>query len=465
MTPKRITIEMSAVGAPETAAAIGTTTEAVQDLTAAERDHATESRQQEQIGLVRAQTYMQLARAISQVGGAVSEMAEGIRRDAPEMAAKLDTASEALQYAGNAADMAAKGFAIAGPAGAAVGAALGLALKPVKDFATALWDLHVGLKEVEDSFESLARVEDEIKELRFLSQVRRELTGAREAAEAYIASMERAKTVGAARDAADKSAGAVEDFDEIAAGANPLDVRARRVRKDAAQARGALTREGQRISTLRAQQEIEVEKAEGYLVAGGGGEAEQSLLDKAREKLAEIEKKERDYDLTEADRRRKIDEDEKLALRKIEAERQRKQEEEELRAGKEREKYMDQDDAMNRRIEQDEKASARAAARDRLTGDERALDDSAGKAAGEFGTRAGTAPTRATAATFANISKKLSDGTNEKELRGLAAEFENAVAGSQSATVESLRVMLASMQKQAREIEQLREQIKNSARK
>lgn len=88
------------------------------------------------------------------------------------------------------------------------------------------------------------------------------------------------------------------------------------------------------------------------------------------------------------------------------------------------------------------------------------LDGSAAAAGGKF-FNAGKNVGGSLGKTLGNIGGKLSDGTNEAEIAKLQAEFTAATQGMGGATIAAMKAMLAAQQAQAKEIEQLRQQIRN----
>jgi hypothetical protein len=120
-----------------------------------------------------------------------------------------------------------------------------------------------------------------------------------------------------------------------------------------------------------------------------------------------------------------------------------------------RERKREQEEARRQRQEDErERIKAEIEAR------ESAFDQSAAGAADRF-TTAGGRVGGGLSKTLSDIGDKLSDGTNEKEVAGLAAKFEAATQGLGGATLAALREMLAAQQAQAREIAILRQKIRN----
>lgn len=87
------------------------------------------------------------------------------------------------------------------------------------------------------------------------------------------------------------------------------------------------------------------------------------------------------------------------------------------------------------------------------------LDDSSRENAVKFG-NAGKNVGGALGKSLQGIGEKLSDGTNEAEVRKLAEQFKAATQGLGGATIEAMQAMLAEMQKQAADVAGIKRKLK-----
>lgn len=84
------------------------------------------------INIQRAQIAAQVASSVAQIGGAVKNLADDLRGSDKELAETLDNSAVALDSLTGALSLAAQGFAVGGPFGAAIGATVGLLTGPLK---------------------------------------------------------------------------------------------------------------------------------------------------------------------------------------------------------------------------------------------------------------------------------------------------------------------------------------------
>jgi hypothetical protein len=103
---------------------------------------------------------------------------------------------------------------------------------------------------------------------------------------------------------------------------------------------------------------------------------------------------------------------------------------------------------------------ARRKQREDLQNRENNLDGSARTAGGRFSAAGGKVGGKL-GASLQGIGDKLADGTNQAEIDKLAQQFQAATQGMGGATIAALKAMLDAQKAQAKEIETLRQQIRN----
>ncbi len=266
-----------------------------------------------------------------------------------------------------------------------------------------------------------------------------------------------------AKDSADSAADAREDARKIQEGKDPQEVEKAAAERDAQRQVARLEREQKARESAAAQESANADQLarNAYRVMSNPGATDEDRVNAGREaeaaatKAAEANR--------EADTARRITEERIRETREREAARK----EAATAAQEERQREMDARHAEdNERLE---RAASTAAEREKMQGmlgaGKSRLGTLAEGASRDFTAAAERAPTKATSAAFSNIGKKLQDGTDGREIDALIREFQNAVGQSKSATVEGFREMLSAIQKQARDIEQMKEQIRNGNRK
>lgn len=467
MAEKRIEIQMAAVGAQEAASAINQSTEAVKGLSAATDDQtkataaaATEEKQGTQINIERAKILKDVADKTAMVGEAIRKSAEDFRESDPATAKTLETMASGLEQVGGMAAYAAQGFAVAGPAGAAVGAAAAVASTQLR----ALYDAYVELvqanSDAEDSFKTLAEAEEnharhheEMAARRLAAGFRQMLKDEATAAQNLAIELAALDKIEASRNRLATAKRDREDDAAIAAGADPDAVHQKRIADDA-------KAEKDRIDQALDRQRAEANRAE-YLadkatkdaikyrsMNGADPEKADEMEKAAKEQIEAAEKAAKEYQTA-----REIGDNDKQTIDERAA---NKKEEIEAAAAKRRQAVIDQHNEDNIRAEIE--AQQQAEAEERKADADAArqgLNQSATGAASKFGIAAGRAPTRAVGTALDRIGTTLEDGTNAREIEKLQQQFSKATAGMGGATVRALAKMLAEMEAQAKKIEEI----------
>lgn len=117
------------------------------------------------ISIEKAQVAAQIAEVVNRLSGALQSMAAELEAVDPEAADKLNDVGLAVQSLGMGAELAAKGFAVGGPMGAALGGFIGLATGPVKG---AFQDMMDDLKGAKIATDNAAKAQETLN--RFLRE-------------------------------------------------------------------------------------------------------------------------------------------------------------------------------------------------------------------------------------------------------------------------------------------------------
>jgi hypothetical protein len=459
---KRIEIQMAAVGAQEAASAINQSTEAVKGLSTATDDQAkataaaaTEENQGRQINIERAKVLKDVADKTAMVGEAIRKSAEDFRESDPATAQTLETMANGLEQVGGMAAYASQGFAIAGPAGAAVGAALAVASTQVTALYDAYVDLMNGMKERKDSFQTLAEAEESHASHHEEMVSRQKAAGFKELLEDQteaarklsleLAALEKVEAATARLDTAKKNR---EDQARIEAGEDPETVRADRALWDEEQAKQRIESSlARKKSAMQSAIQI-AETAENDATAAESAVGLDPEKVKARREKATAAKRAADDAAREYDDASNLAGIDKATIEETTAAKVEK-EKSALRNRKQREA-----EAQNRKDMTSMLANEEQEARGGL---DAASDDASRK----FAIAAGRAPNKTVGTALDKISNSLDDGTNSKEIEKLQQQFSKATAGMGGATVSALAKMLAEMEAQAKKIEEIDKRTKS----
>jgi antirestriction protein len=463
MAERKIEIQMATVGAAEAAAGVRQGTDAVKDLTNATDQHAkkteaaaTEGKQDTQIQLARAEVFSQVASAMSIASTKIKELGDKARETNPELAELTDDVSEGMNSVAGAAQAAAMGFAVAGPAGGAVAATFTLMTQQLQKLVEAYLDLQAGQNERRESTENLAIAEenharhhDEMVARRKAAGFKKLLEEQTEAARNLSIEMEALAKVEAASGKLDTAKKDRRDFDRLQAGEDPETVRADRALWDEAQAKLKIDAdlERRKAAMQRATQIAETADQDATAAENAPGlEPEQVAK---RRQAAKAAKAAADEAARAYDEAQTLGGIEKAVLGESAATAVAK-EQAALQARRQREA-----EEQNRRdAEQHAKAVAFLAAQE--AEDARGgLDSSSRAAAGKFGEASGRAPSRAIGTALGEIGNSLADGANAAEIQKLQQQFSKATAGLGGATVAALKNMLAELDAQAKKIAEI----------
>jgi hypothetical protein len=455
MAEKKIEIKIAATGGQQAASEIGgvsdsakrlgeETKKAVEGVSQLDENVQTIARAQKAqlIGNIAAKTF--------EIGAAMKATGAEIREFDAEMGAALENAGAAMERTAEAASAMAQGFAVGGPLGAAVGGAtVGLTLFKEATIETtraiAGWDqaseraAEMGRKLAEAQRYGIENVLAAADATERLNEITKTAT---ESIKDQIDSLESRNRVLAAEDRAKSATRDRQDADRIASGADR--VRAERAKYDAEI----------QISQINRAEEAKAapvqEAFEAYRTAQTQAErvrndpnATEDQSKNADQKVEELKKQferlQADYEeIRQINRARRVEINERATGRIEIAEGQRAERMQRQKADEERERIKAEIEAR-----------------------ESALDRSAAGASGMFMT-AGGRVSGALSKTLSDIGDKMADGTNQKEIEGLAAKFHAATQGMGGATIAAMREMIAAQEAQAREIAILRSKIRNS---
>lgn len=456
MAGRKIEIQMATVGAAEAAAGVRQGTDAVKELTNATDTHAkkteaaaTEVKQDTQIQLARAEVFSQVASAMNIASAEIKTMGDKARETNPAMADLADTVAGGLETVGSAAQAAAMGFAVAGPAGAAVASVFTLMTVQLRELIAAYLDLQAGQNERKESAANLAAAEenharhhDEMVARMKASGFKELLQEQTEAARNLSIEMAALEKVEAASSKLDTAKKDREDFDSIQAGEAPETVRAARALWNEEQAKRKIdadlerknkaAQQAQQIAETAASDAAAAESAPG--LEEGQVKARRAAAQAAQAQAAEARRAADEAETLGGIEKRVLEESASNTVAKEQAA---------LKARRQREAE-----------EQNAKDMAAMQAKD-YEDAQGGLDSSSRAAAGVFGRHERGAPTKAIGSAMGNIGDALADGTNAAEILKLQQQFSKVTAGYGGATVAALKNMLADLETQAKKIAEI----------
>lgn len=318
MAERKIEIQMATVGAAEAAAQIDQSTASVENLAAATENQATSTddleqriaalkerttqlkgetdqaatagRQDIQINQQRAMMVLQVAEQIGKMSSSIRAAAADFREANPELSGTLETTAGAMEQVGTMASYAAQGFAIAGPAGAAVGAAIGLAVPQLEKFYDAWVDLEKSMGDVADSEQRVIDLQDEMAEMRGVRAAITAYNQAATAADEFANAAARAARRANAKGDAEKAEREAADDEAIRGGADELEIKRRNVNQDEAANRDRIREEGRVAAVERTARENAARLAEeAYAEAADKSGADSDQAKDMAEKLREAE--------------------------------------------------------------------------------------------------------------------------------------------------------------------------------
>lgn len=258
MAERRIEIQMAATGAEAAADALTKTAEAAKGVADAgekigDASQTAGPKLDKLVGIERAQVFAQIATQIGTVATSVQELGQEFADADPQFSQSLQTLGDGLSTVGNMASYAAQGFAVAGPAGAAVGAAFAAASPLIGKLKDAFVDIVITNRYVEDSYANLAAMEESAAARHEESVKRREAAGLRDLLEAETEALQKLRDEytyqgkeDAARAAMERAQRDKEDAAAIASGADPDTIKKSRIARDAADERTRLEADLQR---------------------------------------------------------------------------------------------------------------------------------------------------------------------------------------------------------------------------
>lgn len=478
--PNDIELGITATGGDEAAAEIQKPTDALKEQTEAVDDLAGQTRRQAEANaeaLVKREeqlkSFLQGAAAVAKFGNALKNAGPELETTfSPENAAKIRECGASLENVAGAATMAAEGFAVGGPLGAGIGALVGTLLPDLN----AAFDDMIGTWAAIDA--AAAENEKIQRQLNIAYSMGTEAYGAAtKAAEDYqtatdnlteslakeTAALKNRNKVLDAKDSADAAARDNADAAAIRGGAAPEDVEAARAKDDAAIKKAKIQRDlaakfkdsqtaGYKLTQAKRGVEMETndptlrtqeERDNAIAKRKAARDAAQKVFDKSRSDF-EAERDSAGYKIREVDTEAagKVDD---LAFSKAQ-----RLKEEEAAAKKKA-------DAAKKKADDEAKKAAKQAERDRLDRLESGLESSAKSGAAKiFGS-----PTASRNKTARGVGEALENGTSEEEIAKLTREV-NAKSGVMGAAmVQALRKLLAGLEQQAKEIEVVKNQIKN----
>lgn len=411
---------------------------------------------------------IQLAQQIGQIAGQIKNLSADLQKAGPEMdlafgseaAGKIRDAAEATNYLATVAGAAALGFAVGGPVGGAVagiGAALVEAAKGAYQLAQDLGAADAATAravEMQERYNQLlyerATAQGEFAEIVLLDEVTRIYEKQSEALKGLIDQLDQARKVTAAQDKVDAAERANQDAAAIRGGAAPENVRGKTISDQAALRKKRIDEEVADAELIaRQKKKIADDLGQGLDLIRGDGVSTDAQI-KAKE--ADLQKAQ---EAAAAAAGRAQNRGELAPLEKAEIDNRTSGSIAELGAQKQA-RLKREKEAAERLAENEE----RKRQREELDQRQDALKSSASSAGGKF-SNAGANVGGALGKTLGNIGGKLSDGTNEAEIAKLQAEFTAATQGMGGATIAAMKAMLAAQQAQAKEIEILRQQIRN----
>lgn len=456
MAERKIEIQMATVGAAEAAAGVRQGTDAVKDLTNATDQHAkkteaaaTEAKQETQIQLGRAEVFSQVATALQIASLKIKELGDSAKETNPKFAELAATIGGGLETVGGAAQAAAMGFAVAGPAGGALAATFTVLTMQIRELIAAYLDLQAGQDERKKSALSLAEAEENSAKAHEEAAARREAAGFKKLLEEQseaarnltieMAALEKVEAASGKLDVAKKNR---SDFDRMQAGEDPETVRADRALWDEEQAKRKIEADLDRKKTAMQQAALLAETADTDAAAAENAPGLDEGQVKARREAAKAAKTRADEAARAYGEANTLGGIEKSVLEESAANTVAK-EQAALRERRQREA-----EEQNRK---DMEAMLAKDSEDARGG----LDSLSRTAAGKFGDAARRAPNKAVGTALDDIRANLDDGTNAAEIAKLQQQFSKAMAGLGGATVNGLNNMLATLEAQAKKIAEI----------
>ena len=494
MADKRIEIQMATVGADAAATAIKQTVEATKELASAqvglkssdpelaamqarlaamkneaealgekatkaralaedEKNLATEDRQAEAINMERAKSYGEWGRILKEVGEKGREMGEALSEAGYGSGETISKMSEHLVKAGNAAMGAAEGFRVAGPMGAALGAAMGYLAKDAMELAGTLIAVKEATERLKEEEDSAAERHEQMADRMRVAGIGKILRDERNAASELIEKLNELNEVGAAKDKLEIARIERAAAQRIQGGEDPESVDIEKTKQVAEVRKTAIDREinakrelAQSAAGTAVKSKTLADESEG--LAGISDEEKFKRRAAAEKDRIAAEKAFREYNTTasvgEIDKNRIAEETSAKVDQLIEKGWKRKTDEE----------------AKSDRSARDDK---RKRDEGTLENDEGGLDSMARQRGASMSTWAGEhRGTIAQQNAAKKIGGSLMDGTDPKEIEKLQAQV-NAEAGKLGLSFASaLNKVLAELRSQGAKVDAMKEQIKNS---